>query len=121
MMSRLDLFVLVAAVGNLVVVFEFVRRRRLLESFALLWMAVGAIGVLAALGRSALDRVASAVGISYGSNLILAAACGFLLFVCMSLSLHVSRLERRTEILAEEVAFLRGVREPSGFTEEQET
>lgn len=111
-MSRLDVLVLTVAVSNLVIVFEFVRRRRLLETFALLWMAVGALGVLAAIGRSTLDRVATTLGISYGANLILAAACGFLLFVCMSLSLHVSRLERRTEVLAEEVAFLRGAREP---------
>jgi uncharacterized membrane protein len=37
----------------------------------------------------------------------------FLMFVAMSLSLHVSRLEERVEILAEEVAFLRGVRTPA--------
>ena len=30
----------------------------------------------------------------------------------MSLSLHVSRLEERVEVLAEEVTFLRGVAEP---------
>ena len=37
---RLELFVLVVAAVNLVVVLEFVRRRKLAESFALLWSAV---------------------------------------------------------------------------------
>lgn len=111
-MSRLDLFVLLAALFNLAVVVEFVRRRRLLETFALLWILVGLLGVVAALGRSLLDDLADLAGIDYGASFILASACGFLMFVCMSLSLHVSRLERRTEVLAEEIAFLQGVREP---------
>lgn len=111
-MSRLDLFVLVAALVNLAVVVEFVRRRRLLETFALLWILVGLLGLAAAIGRPLLDDLADLAGIDYGASFILASACAFLLFVCMSLSLHVSRLERRTEVLAEEVAFLRGVREP---------
>ena len=107
-MSRLDLFVLLAGLVNLAVVVEFVRRRQLLETFALLWIAVGVLGVAAAVGRSVIDEVADALGITYGASFVLASACGFLLFVCMTLSLHVSRLERRTEVLAEEVAFLRG-------------
>jgi hypothetical protein len=52
------------------------------------------------------------VGIASGLSLVLGAAVVFLLFVCMSLSLHVSRLEAKTEVLAEEVAMLHGVREP---------
>jgi hypothetical protein len=111
-MSRLDLFVLVAALVNLTVVVEFVRRRRLLETFALLWIVVGLMGGAAALGRTLLDDLADFAGIDYGASFILASACAFLLFVCMSLSLHVSRLEAKTEVLAEEVAMLHGVREP---------
>ncbi len=88
------------------------RRRKLLEGYALLWIGVALGGVGFAIARSWVDRVAHFVGISYGANLVLAAGLLFLLFVSMSLSLHVSRLEARTEVLAEEVAFLRGVREP---------
>lgn len=113
-MSRLDVFVLLAGLVNLAVVVEFVRRRQLLETFALLWIAVGVLGVAAALARSLIDDLADAFGITYGASFVLASACGFLLFVCMALSLHVSRLERRTEVLAEEIAFLRGVERPDG-------
>jgi hypothetical protein len=111
-MSRLELFLLVVATVNVAVVLEFVRRRKLLENFALLWLFVGFGGILFALARSLLDSVAEAVGIANGANLMLAGAVLFLLFVCMSLSLYVSRLEARTEVLAEEVAFLRAARAP---------
>lgn len=109
-MSKLELFLLVVALANVAVVLEFVRRRKLLENYALLWLLVGLSGIVFALGRSWFDAVAEAVGISNGANLILAVGVLFLVFVCMSLSLHVSRLEARAEVLAEEVAFLRAAR-----------
>jgi hypothetical protein len=111
-MSKLELFLLVVATVNVAVVLEFVRRRKLLENFALLWLFVGFGGIVAALARSLLDSVAEAVGIANGANLMLAGGVLFLLFVCMSLSLYVSRLEARTEVLAEEVAFLRAAQAP---------
>lgn len=112
-MSKLEVFLLTVALGNVLVVLEFVRRRKLLETYALLWLLVGAGGIFFALGRSLFDAGARAVGISNGANLILAGGVLFLLFVCMSLSLHVSRLEARSEVLAEEVALLRAMR-PTG-------
>lgn len=111
-MSKLEVFLLVVAVVNVAVVLEFVRRRKLLENFALLWLFVGFGGIFFAVGRSLFDSAAEAVGISNGANLVLAGGVLFLVFVCMSLSLHVSRLEARTEVLAEEVAFLRAARAP---------
>jgi hypothetical protein len=111
-MSKLELFLLVVATVNVGVVLEFVRRRKLLENFALLWLFVGFGGIFFAVGRSLFDSAAEAVGISNGANLVLAGGVLFLVFVCMSLSLHVSRLEARTEVLAEEVAFLRAARTP---------
>lgn len=111
-MSKLEAFFLIVTLLSVAAVLEFVRRRRLLESFALLWLAVGAGLVVLAVSRPVVDRVAEAVGIAYGANLILGVGVLFLLFVAMSLSLHVSRLEAQVEILAEEVAFLRGVDAP---------
>jgi hypothetical protein len=110
-LSRLELLVVVLALVNVAVVVEFVRRRKLREGFALLWIGVGLGGVALSLARPVFDAVARAVGVSYGPSLLFTLALLFLLFVCMSLSLHVSRLDARTEILAEEVAFLRAERE----------
>lgn len=113
-MSRLEVFFLVISLAQFAAVLEFVRRRKLLESFALLWLFVGFAGVLMAIFRTAVDDVAQFVGITAGANLFLGVGLLFFLFVSMSLSLHVSRLEGQVEILAEEVAALRGVVPPSG-------
>jgi hypothetical protein len=111
-MSRLEVFVLAAAVLNAVAVVEFVRRRKLHEGFAMLWVVLSGLGIVAALLRTQLDRLASALGVTYGATLFLAAGIVVLLFICMALSLYVSRLQSQVEVLAEEVAFLRGVAEP---------
>lgn len=104
-MSMLEVFVLLAAAINITVVVEFVRRRKLLESFALLWLFVGVGGVVVAFARPLVDRLAESFDVS-GPSLVFTAALLFLIFVSMSLSLHVSRLEARVEVLAEEIAFL---------------
>jgi hypothetical protein len=111
---KLILFVAGIAVFNVAVVIEFVRRRKLAENFALLWIGVGILGIVLLLVRPVIDTVATRLGVYYGPTLIFTGAILFLLFVCMNLSMHVSRLTERSEILAEEVAFLRGRLVPEG-------
>ncbi len=113
-MSKLQVFVTVVAVLNVVMVVEFVRRRKLLESFALLWLSVGVGGLVLGLGRPIVDRFADWAGIAYGPSLVFALVILFLVFALMNLSVHVTQLRSRIEALAEEIAFLRGVRSPAG-------
>jgi hypothetical protein len=105
--TKLSWFVGVLALLNVIAVLEFVRRRKLAENFALLWIAVGAGGVVFALGRHQVDKLSQKIGVYAGTSLVFTLGILFLLFVCMGLSMHVSRLMDKTEILAEEVAILR--------------
>jgi Uncharacterized conserved protein (DUF2304) len=59
------------------------------------------------LARALVDKFARAVGVSYGPTVIFLAAILFLLFVCIQLSLEVSRLRDRTTLLAQEVGLIR--------------
>jgi len=106
-LDRLDVTMLVLALVNVVAILELVRRRRLHEKYALLWLSVGGLGIVLSLGRSFIDRFARAVGVAYGPTIIFLAAILFLLFVCIQLSLEVSRLRDRTVRLAQEVGLLR--------------
>jgi hypothetical protein len=88
-------------------IFELVRRRRLREKYAVLWIVVGVIVLGLGLYPSGLDRVALAVGVANGVSLVLFGGVMFLLLVCLHLSWEASRLEDETRVLAEEVALLR--------------
>jgi hypothetical protein len=109
-MSRLELVVLIASLLLLGFIVEVVRRRRLSEGYALLWIAVGAGVLLLSVVRPLVDRLSKLVGVSYGANLVFAVALVFLVVVCVNLSMHVSRLEDKVQTLAEEVALLHGPR-----------
>ena len=114
-MSRLELVVLIAAFLLMAFTLEVLRRRHLSESYALLWLGVGLGAFLLGLARPLIDRLSEALGIAYGTSLVFGVALLFLLAVCINLSIHVSKLESRVEVLAEEVALLRGpMDQPAG-------
>lgn len=108
-MTKLTVFAVITGLLTLLLIIEFVRRRKLPESFALLWVAValgaGVIGVF----RTVFDDIAHRIGVDYGAAFMFLLAILFLLFVSMILSVHISRLTERTEVLAQEVTFLRGL------------
>lgn len=100
---------IIAAVGTvllLILVIELVRRRRLVERYALLWMSAAIVMVVLAIWNDALGVVADALGIISPPNALfllgLAAGLGMLL----NFSVAISRLSEETKILAQLVARL---------------
>ena len=103
---RIQLVSIVAALGLFMLVFEMVRRRRLLERYALLWL-FSALALLAlAVWRDLLEEVATAIGIYSPPNALFLIAFGFVLVLLLHFSLAVSRLTDQTKVLAQRVAML---------------
>ena len=100
----LEIVLAVTALLLFVVIFEALRRRRLSENFALFWMGVGIAAVALAFARPLIDSVSDAIGVSYGPTLVFAAFAVFLVIVCLSLSMHISRIESQVETLAQQLA-----------------
>ena len=67
---KLSLLLLFAAASLFIFIVEIVRRRRLSESYALLWISVAVVGVVLGLARPLVDRLSTTLGVSYGSNLV---------------------------------------------------
>lgn len=88
-------------------IFELVRRRRLREKYAVLWIVVGAGVLVLGFFPGGINTAAKFLGIANGVSLVLFSAVLFLLVVCLHLSWEVSRLEDETRVLAEETALLR--------------
>jgi hypothetical protein len=95
-----------ATVGLLIVVFDLVRRRRLLERYALVWMAVTVVLLILSAWADLLDRVADTIGISYPPSALFAAAFGFVIVLLLHFSVAVSRLTDQSKVLAQRVALL---------------
>jgi hypothetical protein len=72
--SRLEIFLLISAFVFMAIIVEIVRRRRLAENFAILWLGVAVGVVVLGIARPLVDWASKAVGVEYGTNLFFGAA-----------------------------------------------
>jgi hypothetical protein len=98
---------LVGSLITLVALFEMLRRRRLREKYAVLWVLVAVFTLLVALVPQLLFWAADLVGVEVPANLLFFLASMLLMLVSIQHSYELGRLEERSRTLAEEVALLR--------------
>jgi hypothetical protein len=103
---RIQIVAIVAAGGLILVLLELVRRRSLLERYALLWLFSALVLLALAVWRDLLEVVASALGVAYPPNALFLIAFGFVLVLLLHFSLAVSRLSDQTKVLAQRLALL---------------
>lgn len=104
-MGNIAAFLLALAIVALVV--EMLRRKKLREKYAALWLVVGVATLVLAAFPRLLNVVAEFVGVQLPSNLLFTMSILMLLGVCLHLSWEISVVEDETRTLAEEVAILR--------------
>jgi hypothetical protein len=104
--TRIQLVAILGAVALLLIVLELVRRRRLLERYALLWLLSAVVLLGLSLWRGALVELAQAVGIAYPPNALFFVAFAFVLVLLLHFSAAVSRLADQSKVLAQRVALL---------------
>ncbi|MDQ3723761.1 MAG: DUF2304 domain-containing protein [Actinomycetota bacterium] len=99
--SRIQVVSIVVMVALFVLIFELVRRRRLMERYALLWLFSATVLLALALLQGLLESFARLVGVAYAPSALFAVAlaCGLLLM--LHFSLVISRLTDQTKLLAQ--------------------
>ncbi len=90
----------------LVVVLELVRRRRLREKYALLWILTAIVLVVLSAWRSGVNSIGEFVGVEDSLAIIFATAFLFVIVVLLHFSTVVSGLTDRTTRLAQQNAML---------------
>ena len=104
--TRIQVLAIIASAALLVFVLELVRRRRLQERYALLWLVSTVFLLILASWRNALTKVADVVGIAYPPNALFFLAFAAILIVLLHFSVVISRLSDQTKILAQRLAML---------------
>lgn len=105
-MDRVQILAIVVTVLVFGLVLDLVRRRRLTERYALLWLITAIVLLVLAVWRSLLDIIAKATNIDSGPNAIFLAAFGLVFMLLLGFSVAISRLSEETKILAQEQARL---------------
>jgi hypothetical protein len=90
----------------LVLVFELVRRKRLSERYAILWLLAAMTLFVLAAWKGLLTSLSSDVGISYPPSALFAVAIGLIAMILLHFSLAVSRLSDQNKILAQRLGLL---------------
>ena len=91
----------------LLIILDLVRRRRLFERYAILWLLTAVVLLGAAVGRPALDFLSTRIlGIAYSPTLVFLIALGFVFMLLLHFSVAVSRLSDQSKVLAQRLALL---------------
>src|SRR5688572_4788458 len=106
MQLKLQLLASFASAVLLGIVFELLRRRRLIERYALIWLMSALVLLGLAVWKDLLEILSKAMGIVYPPNALFMIAFGFVLLLLLHFSIAISRLSGETKVLAQVVARL---------------
>jgi hypothetical protein len=98
--------VIAVAVVICAVIFELVRRKRLMERYAILWLATGATLMVLALWKGLLTKLAHAAGVHYLPSALFAVAFLFVLVMLVHASITISRLSAQNTRLAQRMSLI---------------
>jgi hypothetical protein len=104
--SRVQVVAIIATAAMFLVVFELVRRRRLMERYALLWLFSASVLLILSIFRSLLQAIADAVGVAYAPSALFVIAFGFVLLLLLHFSLVISRLADQSKVLAQRLGIV---------------
>ena len=104
--TRIQVVAIVGAIALLLIVLELVRRRRLMERYALLWLLSAVVFLGLAIWQEALARLASAMGILAAPNALFFVAVAFILLLLLHFSAAMSRLSDQSKVIAQRHAIL---------------
>lgn len=123
--TKAQIIAVVVTFGMFLFVLELVRRRKLAERYALLWMTAAVALLVLSIWTGGLDAIADLMGIQEPANAIFILAFGLGFLLLLNFSVASSRLSEESKVLAQEVARLdqelrleRGLRggEAKGFS-----
>ena len=96
-----------ASLALVLVVLDLIRRRRLRERYALLWLATGLVLAALSIWRDGLNTIAGWLGVrGYPPAVLFAVAILFIIAVLLHYSTVISRLSDQNVLLAQKLALL---------------
>ena len=107
MEARLQLFSIAVGIVLLGIIFQLIRKNRLLEQYSLLWIASAVILMVMAVWQNLWVKISNLIGILYPPStlFLVAIICGMV--IALHFSVVISGLKRQNNKLAQEMGLLR--------------
>jgi hypothetical protein len=106
MQLKIQIVSIIVTAGLFGVIFELLRRKRLMERYALLWLFSSAVLLALAVWKGLLETIAHAIGIYYAPSALFVIAFGFILVLLLHFSIVISRLADQNKVLAQRIGLL---------------
>jgi len=104
---RIQVLAIVGSTLLIIFILELIRRRKLKEEFAVLWLGMGAVFLIISLFRGLLDRFSILVGIGYPPAALFLILIMGLMMILVHFSVAISELKEANKKLAQEIGLLR--------------
>jgi hypothetical protein len=106
MQLKIQIVSILVSAGMFGVIFELLRRKRLMERYALLWLFASLVLLALAVWKGLLTTIAHTIGIFYPPSALFVIAVGFILLMLLHFSLVISRLADQNKVLAQKLGLL---------------
>ncbi len=103
---RIDL--LIFSILLLLLIFKFMKDKKIPVKYALVWIFASAILLFVSLFPKFLGHIASLIGFEVLVNLVIAILLVLLLYITLVLTIIVSKQQKKITILIQEVSLLKG-------------
>ena len=100
----------IAIIGSLVFIFlivELIRRKKIKESFSLLWLFFGVMLLVFSIWRKGLEYFAALAGIAYPPSALLLVFVAAVFFIMIQFSVILTKVSDQNKRLAQELSLLR--------------
>ncbi len=107
MNARIQFFAVAGALLAVALIFELIRKRKLLEQYSLLWFAAAVVLMVLAVWRDLLEIIARIMGVYYAPSALFLIALFFGVVLFLHFTLVISKLTRQNTRLVQEISLLR--------------
>ena len=105
-MDKVQILSIAVSAAMLLVILEAIRKKKLKEQYALVWLLTGGVLLLFSVWRHLLDRLSALIGIYYPPSALLLMLTGLTVLILLSFSIVVSDLSGKVTSLTQKVALL---------------
>jgi hypothetical protein len=104
---RIQILAIIGSGLLIIFILELIRRKKLKEEFAVLWLTMGIVFLVISLFRKLLDKFSLLVGIGYPPAALFLILIMGLTVILIHFSVAISRLKEENKKLAQELGLLR--------------
>ena len=104
---RIQIIAIAGSIGFMLFVFELIRRKKLKEAYAMIWLIMGAFFMLLAFWQQGLGIVSNLCGIYYAPAFLFLVLLVTLTIILIQFSIVISRQADKIKALGQESALMK--------------